>query len=101
MLTKHNDQTLVQDPATEKGPLLILFTEDWCGPCQNLKRMLNEIESEINIAEVEPSKCPRLKTAFEVRATPTLLYLVDGELRDRMVGAPTSWMQLRQFARLG
>ena len=101
MLTKHDDQTLVNDPGTEQGPFLILFTEEWCGPCQGLKRMLNEIESEIDIAEVEPSKCPRLKAAFDVRATPTLLYLVDGNVVDRMVGAPRSWAHLRSFARLG
>jgi len=99
-IRKHTDATLASDPQFTGGRILVLFTEEWCGPCQTLHRMLGEIESEIAIAEVEPSKNPGLKNAFDVKATPTLYLLDKGDVLNKMVGAPQSWAQLRQFAQL-
>lgn len=100
-ISKHTDATLASDPQFTGGRMLVLFTEDWCGPCQTLHRMLGEIESEIAIAEVEPSKSPNLKQVFDVKATPTLYLLDKGNVLDKMVGAPQSWAHLRRFAQLG
>ena len=65
-------------------PAIVDFTAKWCGPCQRISPILDELskeyEGEIVIYKVDIDKCQQLAQAFGVSSIPAILYIpLDGE----------------------
>lgn len=79
------------DALDKKGVVLLDFYADWCGPCQQLGPVLDELSNEmtdvvivkLNVDEGE-NKSFALK--HRVLSIPTLLLFKDGEVIERGQG---------------
>lgn len=63
---------------------------DHCGPCKLLDMVLSELiydDPEINLAKCDIEKSPAYVERFGISGTPTLLFLLDGEVKGRLSGA--------------
>lgn len=89
-LTNETFKTNVYDIAKEtpdylgKKPAIVDFTASWCGPCQRIAPILNELASEyddqIVIYKVDVDKCRELAQAFGISSVPALLFIpIEGE----------------------
>lgn len=78
------------DEVTRKGFWIADFLTDHCGPCKMLDMVLAEIiydNPEINLAKCDIEKSPALTQRFDIQGTPTLLFILDGEIKDTLSGA--------------
>lgn len=58
-------------------PVLVDFYAQWCGPCQMMQPVLEDIanrfEGQAKIAKVDTDKSPNLGSKYQVEALPTLI----------------------------
>ena len=74
-----------------KKPAIVDFTATWCGPCQRLAPILDELAGEfkgkVEVYKVDVDKCKSLAKAFEISSIPCLLFIpADGQEPQRVVG---------------
>ena len=73
------------------GVSLVDFYADWCGPCQAIAPVLDELTTEMsgkaNIFKVDVDASGELSAQFGVMSIPTMLVFKDGEMVDKTVGA--------------
>jgi thioredoxin 1 len=72
----------------EHEVVLVDFYADWCGPCQMLEPVVEEIaaETEAAVAKVDIDANQQLAAQYGVRSVPTIVLAVDGETADQVVG---------------
>ena len=78
------------DQTTQEGFWIADFYTDHCGPCKMLDLVLNDIlfdNPEINLAKCDIEKWPGYAERFGIRGTPTLFFMMDGEIKERMTGS--------------
>ncbi len=70
-------------------PVMVDFYADWCGPCQMLSPIMDEIADErddIYVAKINTDEQDDLARAYAVSSIPTVLVFRNGELTKKMVG---------------
>ena len=87
-LTQENFEKEVLQSAT---PVLVDFWAEWCGPCQMIAPLLDELADEydgkVKIGKVNIDEQQALAAKYGIRAIPTLLLINKGEVTEQMVGA--------------
>jgi len=81
-------------------PVLVDFWATWCGPCKQVKPLLEKLATEYGgafvLAKVDVDKEQQLAGAVGIRSVPTLMLLKNGQVVDGFPGAMPE-AQLRQF----
>lgn len=86
-LTKENFQAEVMQA---DKPVLIDFYADWCGPCQMVSPIVDEIageRSDIKVCKVNVDEQMELAQSFGVSSIPTLVVISGRKLVKHAVGA--------------
>lgn len=71
-----------------KGNVLVDFYAEWCGPCQMLSSILEEIDY-MDILKVDTDKFPDLAQKFGIMSIPTLCFYKDGSCFQKEIGYRT------------
>ena len=72
------------------GVVLVDFWAEWCGPCQMMLPILEELtvkmEWKAKICKLNVDESPTIAGQFRVMSIPTLIVFKDGEPVETMVG---------------
>jgi thioredoxin 1 len=87
-LTEQNfDEALVAN----QGLLMLDFWAEWCGPCRMIAPVLEELadasEGRVTLMKINVDENPGLAARFDIRSIPTILFVKDGAVIDRVIGA--------------
>lgn len=86
-----SDDTFRTDVLEAKGPVLVDFWAEWCGPCKmigpSLEQIAQELKGKVTIAKVNIDENPMTPNTYAVRGIPTLIMFKDGKPVDTKVGA--------------
>ncbi len=92
-----NEPIHVSDAAFEKTvlqsslPVIVDFWAPWCGPCRmvapTLEKIASEMAGKIIIAKVNTDENPDWAGRFGVQGIPTMLFVANGKVIHRQVGA--------------
>lgn len=87
----------VTDSAFEKTvlqskiPVIVDFWAPWCGPCRmvapTLEKLAKENSGKLLVAKVNTDENPEWATHYQVQGIPTMLFVADGKIVHRQVGA--------------
>lgn len=85
-ITKENFK---QEVLEAKDPVLVDFWAAWCGPCQMLLPVVEEIAGEVKnakICKVNVDEQSELAEEYQVMTIPTLLVFQNGAVKEKSVG---------------
>ncbi len=90
MIKKLEDEKL--EDLVKEGNVLVDFSASWCGPCQMLEPVLEELASDrsnIKIISVDVDEHEELSRKYGVMSVPTLVVYKDGKMVSRNTGYTT------------
>lgn len=85
------NQTNIENILAQKDkPVLLDFYADWCGPCQRLLPIVEELSKDVGddaiIAKINVDENRELASMFKVQSIPALFFIKDGKVMDRVNG---------------
>lgn len=80
--------------ANSDKPVFVDFYATWCGPCQFMVPVLEEVsarlQDQIQIVKIDTEKYPSIANKYNIEALPTFIIFKDGKPFDRFEGALTA-----------
>lgn len=86
-VTKENHKTAVLDSSK---PVILDVFAIWCGPCQQMRPIIEELEREeaenYVFAELNVDESRELAIQYGVTSIPTFIFIKDGQVRGKIMG---------------
>ena len=86
-----SDTTFKTEVLDHNAPVLVDFWATWCGPCQQIAPMIEELAGElkgsVKVCKLDVDQNQGTAGEYGVTSIPTLLVFKDGKEVERIVGA--------------
>jgi thioredoxin 1 len=67
------------------------FWAEWCGPCRAIGPVIDELSKEyagkVKVGKVNVDENPQISMNFGITSIPAILFIKDGKVVDKLVGA--------------
>ena len=102
LVTHVNDGNFAAEVENYKGAILIDFSATWCGPCQRLAPVIDDLAAEfrgkVKVVKIDVDQAPNAARKYGAYSIPLLVIVKNGRTVDSRVGAQPreyiqSWMQ--------
>ena len=72
-------------------PVLVDFAATWCGPCQMMGPVLDQLSAEYEgkakILKVDIDESPELAAKYQIMSVPNMIFFKGGNAVDSVIGA--------------
>jgi len=90
MATKKQFNSFEEMLSGSDVPVLVDFYADWCGPCQMmvpiLEQVNNQLKDRLRIVKIDTEKYTELASQYGISALPTLVLFKQGKPVDKIEG---------------
>lgn len=91
MALEFTDLNFEEEVLKSDKPVVVDFWAEWCGPCRMVAPIISELADEYQgkakIGKVDVDSNPGISAKFGIRNIPTILFIKNGEVADKQVGA--------------
>ncbi len=91
MAVEFTDANFEEQALKSDKPVIVDFWAEWCGPCRMVTPIIEEISGEYEgkavVGKLNVDENPNVAQQFMIRNIPTVLFIKNGEVVDKQVGA--------------
>jgi thioredoxin len=90
MTTKKRFSNFQDMLADSELPVLVDFYAPWCGPCQMMAKILEQVNAQMSqkmrVVKINTDIYPAIASQYQVEALPTLMLFKNGQPVERIEG---------------
>ena len=90
MATKQQFTSFNDLLAQSDRPVLVDFYATWCGPCQMMSPILEQVnaqlQGQLKVVKIDTDRYPQLASQYQIHALPTLVLFKQGQPAQRIEG---------------
>jgi thioredoxin 1 len=85
------DANFDQEVLKSTQPVMVDFWAVWCGPCQMVAPIVDELASEyagkLKVMKLNTDENPEVAGRYQIMSIPTILFFKDGQPVEKLIGA--------------
>lgn len=90
MEIKLSTENFEKEVLKSEKPVLVDFYADWCGPCNAMapviEELAKELEGKVKVGKINVDENPNIAVEYNVMSIPTLIVFKNGKEEKRLVG---------------
>ncbi|MEN9951213.1 MAG: hypothetical protein RLZZ557_280 [Bacteroidota bacterium] len=91
MAKEYNDGNFQVEVLDSDKLSVVDFWAEWCGPCRAIGPVVEELSTEfagkVNVGKVNVDHNPQLSMNYGITSIPAILFIKNGQVVDKLVGA--------------
>jgi thioredoxin 1 len=91
MAVEFTDANFGELALSSDKPVVVDFWAEWCGPCRMVTPIIEELAKDYDgkavIGKLNVDNNPDISFKYGIRSIPTVLFIKNGEVVDKQVGA--------------
>jgi thioredoxin 1 len=91
MAKEFNDSNFQTDVLSSDKLTVVDFWAEWCGPCRAIGPVIEELSKEyagkVNVGKVNVDVNPQVSMNYGITSIPAILFIKNGQVVDKLVGA--------------